>query len=440
MKKCLPKVVIVGRTNVGKSTLFNRLSHEVKSIAFDADGVTRDLVQETIEWQGRSFDLIDTGGISFKKTKDPIMLQTQKVAHDALTKAELLLFVCDGIVGVLPEDREIAQVVHTLRKPTLLIINKSDSKRVQEQLYEFDQLGFGQTIMISAQHGRGIEELLQAIVDRLPILSRHQEETLSYRLVVLGKPNVGKSSLVNAILGTDRFMVADKPGTTREAISEKIRFYQEDIVITDTPGIRKKRSVQEPLEQLMVKTSFNAVERSNIVVLMIDASQGTIVDQELKLAFYAFEQQHKSVLIIFNKQDILEETHQKSLQQSLEPYKSFLDKVVTLSMSCKTGKNVGKLLPTVEKIWQRATQQFADDKLTLLFKEALKHRPLYKNQQLLHVVSARHIKQGPPTILLKVNQAHLFGDSQRSFFERIMRKEYDLKGVPVRFVVKSANQ
>jgi len=439
MKKfAIPQVAIVGRMNVGKSTLFNRLSDEVKSLAFDTPGVTRDVLKESIEWQGRTFTIVDTGGVTIKKVIDPIAQQTQECARAAMQEADLLIFVCDGVVGLTQEDLEISRQLHRLGKKVLVIINKFDDKRAQENVHEFNRLGHDKVITISAQHGRGIEDLLEGIVTHLPPqIATNDEIVPAYKVVILGKPNVGKSSLINLLLQENRFIVADQPGTTREAIGEMVRFCKEDILLTDTPGIRKKRSVNELLETLMVKSSFQAVQQADIILLLVDASAGVIVDQELKLAFYVFEQQHKALLLIFNKQDMVDEESKLTLDHSFELYKHLADKLATLSISCKSGKNVGKVMPMVEKIWQRYTQKFGDDQLTLLFKDAFAHKPMYKNQQLLKIFNARQIKYGPPTILLKVNQAPLFGTTQCAFLEHALRAQYDLQGVPVKFVVKN---
>lgn len=230
----LPRVLIVGRMNVGKSTLFNRLSVDVKSLAFDYEGVTRDFLKDTVCWQDRCFELIDTAGISSQKSQDPVIEASRVRALDLLNEADLVLFVCDGKVGLLAEDRMLIKLVHKLKRPALMVVNKIDAHAAQEQLYEFDQAGFKTVIPISAQHGTGIADLLEAVVHALPEQSQiAQEEAPSCKVVILGKPNVGKSSLLNALLKQDRVLVADVPGTTREAISEKIRFFKEDIEVTD---------------------------------------------------------------------------------------------------------------------------------------------------------------------------------------------------------------
>ncbi len=439
MKKSgLPKIAIVGRMNVGKSTLFNRLSENVKSLTLDYEGVTRDVIADVICWKDRWFELIDTGGISFQKTQDPIMEETRKRALAMLEQSAIILFVVDGKVGVTKVDSEIAKMLHKLNKTTILIINKIDAKQAEDTQHEFAQFGFKHSVALSAQHGLGIPDLFEKVLELLPPDAKvFEEEKPMCSVVILGKPNVGKSSLLNLLLNEERAIVADVPGTTRESITERISFNKSTIQITDTPGIRRKRGVTETLEQLMVKSSLGAVEDADVVLLMLDASQGEIVDQELKLAFYVFEQEHKGLILLLNKDDLMDEQKKADLKFSMEPYDYFLDKVVQLRISCKDKKNIRKLTDVISDVCDRYKQRFPDDDLTRLFKEALVHKPLYKNGVRLVVNRVKQVKFGPITIELVVNHAPSFGPSQLAFFEGILRKQYDLKGVPVRLVTRN---
>lgn len=435
----LPRVLIVGRMNVGKSTLFNRLSVDVKSLAFDYEGVTRDFLKDTVCWQDRFFELVDTAGISSKKSQDPVVEASRLRAIDLLNDSELVLLVCDGKVGLLEEDRMLVKLLHKLKKSVLMIVNKIDAFAAQEQLYEFNQAGFKTVIPISAQHGTGIADLLEGIVHALPVQSEvTEEEAPSCKVVILGKPNVGKSSLLNALLKQDRVLVADMPGTTREAISEKIRFFKEDIEVTDTPGLRRQRGVTQQLEGLMVRSALRAVEAADIVLLMIDASEGVLADQELKLAFYAFEELHKAVILLFNKQDKVEERDQETMAFHLEEYEHFTKKIVSLDISCLTGKNIGRIVPLVNKVWTRYTQTLPIESLSLFFKEALYRKPLYWNRRLLTVQKVKQISNAPITLVLNVNLPERFGPSQLGYFENLLRKECDLQGAPIKFVVRKS--
>lgn len=437
MKNKLPIVAIVGRVNVGKSTLFNRLAHSAKSIAYDYEGVTRDVIMDTVCWQDYCFTLVDTGGIRLRKiVDDPIAEEVRKRALAMLDEAQVVLFMVDGNVGLLPEDRELARMIQKLDKKAVLVVNKIDTAQAKENIFEFERLGFSPVVSISAQHGTGIADIFDAIIARLPEQKVKPEEEVGCKVVIVGKPNVGKSSLLNLLVQKERAIVADIPGTTREPIKERVKFYQESIELTDTPGIRRKRGVTEPLEKLMVKSAFNVVKDADIILLMIDASEARMVDQELKLAFYIFEEQHKGLIILFNKDDLMDEQKRKDLAFHLEPYQYFLDKIVQVRTSTIAKKNIGKLMGIIDEVCTRYTQRFSDQELTFLFKEALRIKPIYRSEQALIVHRAKQIKTGPITIELTVSWSRLFGPSQLAYFEGILRKHADLRGVPVRFVTR----
>jgi GTP-binding protein len=431
----MPKVVIIGRTNVGKSMLFNRLSVQVKSLTYDYEGVTRDFIKDTVCWQNVCFELFDTGGISLRKTNDPILQAVREKALQLLETADIIIFVVDGQAGIVPEDREISRVAHKLGKPVIVVMNKSDTKQAQEHEHEFATLGHLMVIALSAMHGTNAGELLDSIVKLLPEKPIKEIPEPTFKVVLLGKPNVGKSSLMNVLLNQERSIVDAQAGTTREAISEKIAFYQSDIELTDTPGIRRKRAVDEPLEQLMVKSSLRAMQDADIVLLLVDSSQNAISDQELKLAFYAFEHS-KALIILYNKQDLVTDEIKKEFAFNVEPYQYLLDKVEQLSISCKSGKNIGKIMPLVHKVWERFTQEFSATELTMLFKETLRITPLYKQRHPLLVNKVKQIKSNPPTLLMFVNEPLWFGESQLSFFDKVMREKFDLRGVPINFVTR----
>ncbi|MFC1842364.1 ribosome biogenesis GTPase Der [Candidatus Dependentiae bacterium] len=433
----LSKVVIVGRVNVGKSTLFNRLSTQVKSITFDYPGVTRDFITDEVCWQNKCFELIDTGGVSLRKTKDPILEEVRQRALELVKEADLVIFVCDGKIGVVQEDAEISKLLHKIGKKVFLVINKIDSQKAEENQYQFDQLGHKDLFALSAQHGRSISPLLDAIADSIPkekVVQDEQQEDVC-KVVLLGKPNVGKSSLLNALLQQERAIVSEVPGTTREPIKEKIKFYKGDIQITDTAGVRRKRAVEEDLEKFMVKTSFKALKDANVVLLLVDASEGRLSDQELKLAFYAFDN-YKALIILFNKQDLVTEEIQEKLKFNLEPYKYLIKKIETMNISCKSGKNVGKVLTKIDKVWERYSQRFSNDELTLFFKEALYRKPLYHKTMMLAVRAVKQIGTAPIALLVIANVPEWFGSSQLGYFDNLLRKKYDLKGVPIKFIVR----
>lgn len=430
-------VVIVGRMNVGKSTLFNRLSNEVKSITLDYAGVTRDFIKDKVMWNGVTFELIDTGGISLRKTNDVLLEKVRQTALAAVQKADLVLFVVDGTIGTVPEDHEISTLLHRHAKKTIVVVNKADSHATHEHVDDFYALNHKVIIPISAQHGTAINDLLDAIIEFLPKqTSPVEEEKIAFKVVFLGKPNVGKSSLMNAILQEERSIVSDIPGTTREAVTENIAFYKENIELTDTPGIRRKRSVSGELEPLMVKSSFHALKNTDIVVLLMDASEAKLADQELKLAFYGFTDHYKALILLLNKSDLMTDLNKQDLERNLDLYKHIIKKIPVLHISCKTGKNVGRVLTLINKVWERHSQKFSDEELNRLFISNLQKKPLLHKSELLNVHKVRLLSTAPITVGMEVNEPEWFGPSQCAFFENLMRQEYDLVGVPVRFVVR----
>ncbi|NBQ17148.1 ribosome biogenesis GTPase Der [bacterium] len=433
MNKTLYKVAVVGRANVGKSTLFNRLSSSVKSLTLDYVGVTRDFLKDIVSWQGHTFELIDTGGIQLKKSEDPMTERVRLRALEVLHGADIVLFVVDGSVGVVTEDRAIAKEVHKFKKPTMLLINKIDMKITQDNLHEFSALGFNDKIEISAQHGTATGDLLDRIVRMLPKDKKEVEEKPGYRVVLLGRPNAGKSSLMNLLMNRDRVIVSEMPGTTREAISDEIRFCSETIQVTDTAGVRRSRAVNETLESMMVKSSLQAVRDADIVLLMIDSTDTEIANQDLKLASFVFET-GKALILVRNKKDLVTEHIEEQWDFDVEQYKHLLDKLEIINISCKTQYNVGKLLPLIDEVWKRYQFHTTMSLISILFKDALDRTPLFHVGQRLKLFSAKQIADRPLTIRLNVNEQDWFGQSQLNFFENILRKSYNLKSVPVKLL------
>jgi GTP-binding protein len=433
-----PQVVLVGRTNVGKSTLFNRIAKDAKSIVFDREGVTRDLVKDIVTWQGKSFELIDSGGIGFEKKDDFMSQEIRKRADQAIEKAHIILFMCDGSVGILPEDRYLAILLHKKSSSSVLLINKSDTRAFIQHEHEFAQLGFAHKIALSSLHGTGMVDILEIIVSLLPSEAVIEEEKPTCKVVLLGKPNVGKSSLLNILVEQDRSIVSDVPGTTREPIHERITFYQQDIILTDTAGVRKKSAIEDPLEELMAKSTLQSVKQADIILLMIDANEAQLSDQELKLIFFAFESELKAVIILFNKQDLLlkNEYGKQMLTDDMEKYEFLIKKIEKISLSCITKQNCGKILPLIDVVHKRLLQQFSIEELTMLFKTALERTPLFCNKNKLIVYRAQQIKSLPHIIALYVNSPEWFGSSQKSFFENVLRKAYKLDSVPIKFVIR----
>lgn len=431
-----PKVLLVGRTNVGKSTLFNRLADNKHSIVFDREGVTRDYIQEVITWDEKTFDLVDTGGLSFKKSNDSIGKSVQEKVLTLLSQAALVVFVCDGKDGVVEQDRQIARLLHKTAKHVLLVINKVDnSQMLEDSEFEFSALGFDTWIKVSAVHGSGIGQLLTTMAKYVGQATVSEEEKLAYRVVLVGKPNVGKSSLMNLLAKKDRSIVSDIAGTTREPITENVYCCNELVEFSDTAGVRRKSRVEDDLESLMVKSTLDAVKQADIVIAMFDASEGKLNDQELKLLFYALEQR-KMVLVVFNKTDLLDEYKRTLLEQHMDEYEFILKKLPVVRVSCLTKKNVDKIFGELQAVWQRCQQPFKTTEVDDIVKQALEEKPLFHIGIKLRVFKIRHVKAQIPTFVLHVNFPEWFGPSQLSCIENILRKHYDLKGCPIQFSVK----
>ncbi len=314
-KKQPPRVMLVGRTNVGKSTLFNRLTSKTKTIVHDREHVTRDYIHEFVTWDDKTFDLIDTGGMAIvpDATGDDISRAVHERVMSLLNTAALFLFVCDVKNGLTEEDRRIARMLHRTKKPIILLLNKADHRRgLEENRADFYALGIDEMFGISATHGLGIATLLQRITEEIAEAPEVEEDYPTYSVAIIGKPNVGKSSLMNLLLKEERAIVSPVAGTTREAISENIHFYKDTVQLTDTAGIRRKRKVSDELETLMVKSSFRSVRAANIIIMLIDATAGKLADQELKLLFYAAEEK-KAIIIVFNKVDLMTEDQKETL-------------------------------------------------------------------------------------------------------------------------------
>ena len=440
-----PKVAIVGRTNVGKSTLFNRLTRAKHSIVFSREGVTRDYIQDLVTCNDKTFNLIDTGGLPLTKkgiTADTgaILEEVRQSVLGTIENADLVLFVCDVKNGLIEQDRQLAKILHKSKKPVFLLLNKADNKRAfEENEHEFFALGFKKIFPISSAHGTGIRELLDAVVNTIEFegLTEKVPADAVYRITIMGKPNVGKSSLLNLLLKEQRAIVSEVAGTTREAISETMTFHKDLIQVTDTPGVRRKSKVTDPLEQVMVKSALQAVRNADIALVMIDSNEGHIADQELKLLFYAYEEK-KSIILICNKTDILDDDKKEMLKYDMLLYEFFIKKIPVLWISCKTEKNIGNVFKEIQKARIRRMQKFDEAKVNEIIKEALIKKPLYHKRQLLKVLHVKPVKTdlSAPTLILYVNFPQWFGETQLGFIENQLRKHYDLLGCPIQFIVQ----
>ena len=436
-----PTVAIVGRPNVGKSTFFNYIVGKRISIVEDTPGVTRDRVYADANWRGRNFTLIDTGGIE-PESDDVILSQMREQANLAISMADVIIFVTDVKQGITAADNDIALMLRKSKKPIVLVCNKADNYgKVPDELYEFYNLGLGEPHRVSSVNAIGIGDVLDAIYDELPPKSEDEEEDDVIKVAIIGKPNVGKSSLVNKILGEKRVSVSDIAGTTRDAIDSEFENEFGKYVFIDTAGIRKKNKVSEKLEKYSVMRSILAVERADVCLLMIDANEG-VTEQDTKIAGEAHEA-GKGIIIVVNKWDEYEkdngtvEKYKKQVYDKL----SYLSYAPILFISAKTGQRVNKLFELINSVASQNAMRVSTSVLNQVLNEAIAivQPPTDKGRR-LRVFYMTQASTKPPTFVVFVNDKDLFHFSYERYLINQIRKEFDLTGTPVRMIVREKSE
>lgn len=433
-----PLVAIVGRPNVGKSTFFNRIVGQRISIVEDTPGVTRDRLYADAEWCGHSFTLIDTGGLEIK-SEDVMWSHIRAQAQIAVETADVIVFMLDGKTGLTHEDYEVAAYLRKSRKPILLVVNKLDNNE-QHLLYDFYELGLGEPIGISAGQAKGLGDVLDEIV-KLTGKYETEEKEEALKIAVVGKPNAGKSSLVNKLLGYDRVIVSDIAGTTRDAIDTRIKIGDKEYILIDTAGIRRKRSVEEDLEQYSVMRSLGAVRRADVCLIVIDSSE-ELSEQDVKIAGYVHEQGKPSV-VVMNKWDVVEkdtytiEKYNRKLKEELK----FMDYFIPTYVSAKTGKRVDNLIRLAERAYENASRRISTGLLNDVLREAiLTNEPPSKNGKRLKIYYVTEVSANPPTFVIFVNDDTLMHFSYRRYLENALRRSFDFEGTPVRLIIRNKNE
>ena len=433
-----PLVAIVGRPNVGKSTFFNRIVGQRISIVEDTPGVTRDRLYADAEWCGHSFTLIDTGGLEIK-SEDVMWSHIRAQAQIAVETADVIVFMLDGKTGLTHEDYEVAAYLRKSRKPILLVVNKLDNNE-QHLLYDFYELGLGEPIGISAGQAKGLGDVLDEIV-KLTGKYETEEKEEARKIAVVGKPNAGKSSLVNKLLGYDRVIVSDIAGTTRDAIDTRIKIGDKEYILIDTAGIRRKRSVEEDLEQYSVMRSLGAVRRADVCLIVIDSSE-ELSEQDVKIAGYVHEQGKPSV-VVMNKWDVVEkdtytiEKYNRKLKEELK----FMDYFIPTYVSAKTGKRVDNLIKLAERAYENASRRISTGLLNDVLREAiLTNEPPSKNGKRLKIYYVTEVSANPPTFVIFVNDDTLMHFSYRRYLENALRRSFDFEGTPVRLIIRNKNE
>ena len=440
-RKRKPIVAVVGRPNVGKSTLFNALAGSRISIVKDTPGITRDRIYADVTWLNYSFTLIDTGGIE-PDSKDIILSQMREQAQIAIDTADVILFMVDVKQGLVDADAKVADMLRRSKKPIILVVNKVDSyEKMMLDVYEFYNLGIGEPMAISAANRQGIGEVLDEVVSHFADDTAEDVEDERPRIAIVGKPNVGKSSLINKLLGENRLIVSDIAGTTRDAVDAEVTYNGKEYIFIDTAGLRRKNKIKEELEQYMIVRTVSAVERADIVILLIDALEG-VTEQDAKIAGIAHER-GKGIIIAVNKWDALEKDD-KTIYRFTEKVRqilSFMPYAEITFISAKTGQRIGKLYELIDMVEQNQSMRVATGVLNEIMAEAvaLQQPPSDKGKR-LRLYYITQVAVNPPTFVIFVNDKQLMHFSYTRYIENKIRDTFGFKGTPLHFIIRERKE
>lgn len=429
-------VCIVGRPNVGKSTLFNRIVGKRIAITEDTPGVTRDRIYAEGEWLGKYFTVIDTGGLE-PDSEEIIMTNIRRQVEIAIDTADVILFVVDGLQGLNPTDKEIGNILRRSGKKVVLACNKIDTPKTPQEIYEFYELGLGEPIAVSAEQGLGIGDLLDEIVKNFPddIDTDYDDDII--KVSFIGKPNVGKSSLINKILGEDRVIVTDIPGTTRDAIDTYFNYKDERYVFIDTAGLRRKRSIYENIERYSVVRTLAAIDRSDICVLVIDATEG-VTEQDSKIAGYAHDS-GKGIIIAVNKWDLIKKDTNTYLEfeRDIRRVLGFINYAPIIFISALTGQRVRRLLELINIVNNNYSLRISTGVLNDIINEAvLMNQPSSDKGRRLKIYYGTQVSVRPPKFVIFVNDRDLMHFSYERYLENQIRNHFGFSGVPILFEFK----
>ncbi|WP_018133209.1 ribosome biogenesis GTPase Der [Effusibacillus pohliae] len=431
-----PVVAIVGRPNVGKSTLFNRLAGERIAIVEDKPGITRDRIYASAEWLDRKFHIIDTGGIEIG-SEDEIMLRIREQAELAINEANVIIFLVDGQTGLTTTDRDVAEILFRSKKPVVLAVNKLDNPKMLDNRYEFYELGLGEPIPIAAGHGIGIGDLLDEVVKHFPAEEEEEYSPETIKFAMIGRPNVGKSSLVNAILGEERVLVSEVAGTTRDAIDTPFSREGQDFVIIDTAGMRKRGKIYETTEKYSVMRALRAIERCDVAVLVIDGEEG-IIEQDKRIAGYALEE-GRAMIIVVNKWDLVEKDDKTAhrFEQEIRKEFPFMPWAPVLFVSAKTKQRVTKILDAVVKAAENHAMRIQTSTVNAVIEDAVAMTapPTDKGRK-LRIYYATQVAVKPPSFALFVNDPELVHFSYERFLENKLRDAFGFEGTPIRLLIR----
>ena len=450
-----PLVALVGRPNVGKSTLFNRLAGERLAVVDDRPGTTRDRLVAEVTWRGRTFDLVDTGGIdpSGQRHQAPLSLdsaeyvpQIREQARMAASEADAVLFLVDAESGLTPADQEVAQILRrqqTVRHgqpwpPILLVVNKADNEARRLSAAEFYELGLGEPLAVSSQHGSGTGDLLDSLFEAFgpPAEESHEAHT-AVHIAIVGRPNVGKSSLLNRLLGEERVIVSPIPGTTRDAVDTHLTYRGTPVTLIDTAGIRRRGRIEPGVEKYSVLRALKAMERADVVLLVLDATQ-LVLEQDAHVAGMALEKR-KSIVVVVNKWDAIQKDNETMPEYSrhIRQELKFLDYVPVLFVSALTGQRTGQILETALRVQEERLRRIPTSELNRLVQQVLaQHAPPSKAGVRLKILFVAQVRTDPPTFVFHVNDPRLVHFSYERFLENRLRETYGFEGTPIRILFR----
>ncbi|EAD6490661.1 ribosome biogenesis GTPase Der [Listeria monocytogenes] len=430
-----PVVAIVGRPNVGKSTIFNRIVGERVSIVEDVPGVTRDRIYNSAEWLGKEFNIIDTGGIDL--SDEPFLEQIRAQAEIAIDEADVIIFITNGREGVTDADEQVAKILYRSNKPIVLAINKVDNPEMRDQIYDFYSLGFGEPYPISGSHGLGLGDMLDAVRAHFPKEEEEEYPDDTVKFSLIGRPNVGKSSILNALLGEDRVIVSDIAGTTRDAIDTTYTFDGQNYVMIDTAGMRKRGKVYESTEKYSVLRAMRAIERSDVVLVVINAEEG-IREQDKRIAGYAHDA-GRAIIIVVNKWDAINKD-EKTINVWTEDIREqfqFLSYAPIVFVSAKTKQRLNNLFPLINQVSDNHSLRVQSSMLNDVISDAvaMNPSPMDKGKR-LKIFYTTQVAVKPPTFVVFVNDPELMHFSYERFLENRIREAFPFEGTPIRVIAR----